>query len=271
MTPRARASGVAAATIALLTVLLVPASELTTYAGRSWLLATADVVAGLALLAAGLVTRGRVGLVALLASAAWFAPAWVGWEQAAPLVRSLATAAALFATPLLLHVAVGSASRALYAAAAVGALGLALVHDPFLDANCWANCTDNAFLLHADQSLARVLETGVLIAFLAGGIVVAVRAAGRPTAAFVAASQAAYAGALLLEQGSAPTSRCSRRCSWCAPSRSRCSRSRSCGSRTPRGAPTRRSRDSPLSSAPRRRRGHCEPRSRRASATRACR
>ena len=40
----ARASiGVAAATIALLTVLVVPASEFATYAGQSWLMATADV------------------------------------------------------------------------------------------------------------------------------------------------------------------------------------------------------------------------------------
>ena len=196
--------GVAATAIALLTVLVVPASDLATYADRSWLFATADVVAGFALLAAGLVLRGPIGIVALLASAAWFAPDWVGWEQAAPLVRSLATVAALFATPLLLHLALGSAPRALYAAAAVGAVGLALVHDPFLDANCWSNCTDNVFLLHADQSIARVLETGVLLAFLAGGIVVAVRAARRPTAALVAATQAAYAGALLLEPAERP-------------------------------------------------------------------
>ena len=119
-------------------------------------------------------------------------------------MRSVATVAALFATPLLLHLALGSAPRALYAAAAVGAVGLALVHDPFLDANCWSNCTDNVFLLHGDQSIARVLETGVLLAFLAGGIVVAVRAARRPTAALVAAAQAAYAGALLLDPAERP-------------------------------------------------------------------
>ena len=204
MTPARACVGTAAATIALLTVLVVPVSEFTTYAGRSWPMATADVVAGLSLLVAGLVTRGPVGLVALLASVGWFAPDWVGWEEASPLVRSLATAAALFATPLLLHIALGSASRALYVAAAVGAVGLALVHDPFLDPNCWANCTDNAFLLHADQSIARVIETGVLIAFLAGGIVVMVRVARRPTAALVAATEAAYAGALLLEPAERP-------------------------------------------------------------------
>ena len=199
MTAARACLGVAAAAIALLTVLVVPASELATYGDRSWLMATADVVPGLALLAAGLAMRGRLGNVALLASAAWFAPDWIGWEQAAPLVRSVATAAALFATPLLLHLALGSAPRVLYAVAATGALGLALVHDPFLDPSCWSNCSDNVFLLHADESIARVLETGVLIAFLAGGIVVAVRAARRPEAALVAATQAAYAGALLVE------------------------------------------------------------------------
>ena len=222
--------GLAAAAIALLTVFLVPAlgvhhlRRAVVAHGHGRRRGRPRAARGRARL-----TRGRVGIVALLASVAWFAPDWLGWEQAAPLVRSLATAAALFATPLLLHVAAGSASRALYAAAAVGALGLALVHDPFLDPNCWSNCTDNVFLLHGDQSIARVLETGVLIAFLAGASSWPFARRGarprrswrpprRPTPAPCSSSRR-----------SAPTTPSSRRCSCCAPPRSRCSRSRSSG------------------------------------------
>ena len=92
------------------TVLLVPhsAEPPTTYGGASGLARAADVVAGLSLLAAGLALtivrrRGWIGIVALLAGAAWFAPDWVGWEEAAPLLRSIAMVIAPFLAPLLLH------------------------------------------------------------------------------------------------------------------------------------------------------------------------
>ena len=67
-----------------------PGRPPTTYGGGSGLARAADVVAGLSLLAAGLAMmivrrRGSIGIVALLAGAAWFAPDWVGWEEAAPL------------------------------------------------------------------------------------------------------------------------------------------------------------------------------------------
>ena len=92
------------------TVLLVPhsAEPPTTYGGGSGLARAADVCAGLSLLAAGLALtivrrRGSIGIVALLAGAAWFAPDWVGWEEAAPLLRSVAMVVAPFLAPLLLH------------------------------------------------------------------------------------------------------------------------------------------------------------------------
>jgi signal transduction histidine kinase len=40
----------------------------------------------------------------------------------------------------------------------VGALGRALFRDPFFDPGCWANCTDNLFLLRSLPRLARAIE-----------------------------------------------------------------------------------------------------------------
>ncbi len=148
----------------------------TTYAGRSGLTATLIVAAGLALVVAGLVTSfsrpaGRIGDLAVLAGLVWFAPVWVGWDKGLPLVRSLAMLVAGFAFPLLLHLVVaypsgrlrGAVARALVAAvyleAALATLGQALFRDPFFDPNCWANCSDNLFLLRSLPRLARGIET----------------------------------------------------------------------------------------------------------------
>jgi signal transduction histidine kinase len=144
--------------------------ELTTYAGRSDLAATLGVLAGLALVAAGLVTSfarpaGRIGDLALLAGFSWFAPFWAGWKGGPPLVLSLGTLAASFVFPLLLHIVlaypigwlrskgVRALVVAVYVEAGLSALGLALFRDPFFDPNCWDNCTENVFLA---RSLPRV-------------------------------------------------------------------------------------------------------------------
>ncbi len=147
----------------------------TTYAGGSGLAATLTVAAGLALVGAGLVTSfsrpaGRIGDLALLAGLIWFAPVWIGWDKGPPLVRSLGMLAAGFTFPLLLHLVLaypsgrlhGTAARALviagYLEAALVALGLALFRHPFFDPNCWANCTDNRFLVRSLPPLARGIE-----------------------------------------------------------------------------------------------------------------
>jgi signal transduction histidine kinase len=144
----------------------------TTYAGRSGLAATLTAAAGLALVVAGLVTffnrsAGPLGDLAVLAGVVWFGPVWVGWDKGPPLVRSLGMLAAAFLFPLLLHLLLahpsgrlhGTATRALvtaaYVEAVLAALGLALFWDPFFDPNCWADCTDNVFLLHSLPRLAR--------------------------------------------------------------------------------------------------------------------
>jgi signal transduction histidine kinase len=144
----------------------------TTYAGRSGLAATLTAAAGLALVVAGLVTSfnrsaGPLGDLAVLAGVVWFGPVWVGWDKGSPLVRSLGMLAAAFLFPLLLHLLLaypsgrlhGTAALALvtaaYVEAVLAALGLALFWDPFFDPNCWANCTDTAFLLRSLPRLAQ--------------------------------------------------------------------------------------------------------------------
>jgi signal transduction histidine kinase len=106
----------------------------------------------------------------MLAGVVWFAPVWVGWDEGPPLVRSLGMLAAGFAFPLLLHlvhaypsgrlrVAVARALvSAAYLEAALAAIGRALFRDPFFDPDCWANCTDNLFLLRSLPQLARAIE-----------------------------------------------------------------------------------------------------------------
>jgi signal transduction histidine kinase len=147
----------------------------TTYAGQSGLTATLTVAAGLALIGAGLVTAfshlpARIGDLALLAGLVWFAPVWVGWDRGPPLVRSFGMLTAGFTFPLLLHLVAtypggrlrGAVARALVAAVyletALVALGQALFRDPFFDPNCWANCTDNDFLVWSLPQLARAIE-----------------------------------------------------------------------------------------------------------------
>ena len=149
----------------------------TTYAGGSGLAATLTVVAGLALVLAGVVTAfgrraERIGDLAVLAGLVWVAPVWVGWDKGSPLVRSLGMLAAGFIFPLLLHLVLaypsgrlrGGVARALvfavYLEAALAALGRALFWDPFFDPGCWANCSDNVLLLHSLPRLARGIEVG---------------------------------------------------------------------------------------------------------------
>jgi hypothetical protein len=89
--PRANLARLAAVLVALALALGALAvaqgpGRFTTYAGRSGLAASLTVVAGLALVAAGLVTAfgrraGQTGDLALLAGLLWFAPIFVGWEE----------------------------------------------------------------------------------------------------------------------------------------------------------------------------------------------
>jgi signal transduction histidine kinase len=146
----------------------------TTYAGRSGLAAGLMVAAGLALVLAGLLASqaaqtGPAGDLAVLAGLVWFAPVWVGWELGPPLVRSIGMIAAGFAFPLLFCLVLafpgrrplGSGTRvlawAVFLEVVLAALGLALFRAPYLDPACWANCSDNVFLVRSLPALARAV------------------------------------------------------------------------------------------------------------------
>ena len=148
----------------------------TTYAGHSVLASALGIGAGLALALAGLtVLIGRsatlIGHLSLLAALLWFAPIYVGWNGGPALVRSIAMLATTFTFPVLVHLVLAypsgrtqePISRMLVPAAYVGAalisLGWALFTDPFFDPMCWANCSENFFLLGSLPSFARAIET----------------------------------------------------------------------------------------------------------------
>jgi signal transduction histidine kinase len=148
---------------------------LTTYAGRSGFAAAVFVATGLTLTLAGVMTSltrpaSRIGGLALFAGLLWFAPAWAGWDRGPALVRSLGTVAAGFAFAVIVHLVLafpsgrarGPAARLLvcvsYAEAGLAALGTALLRDPFFDPSCWANCTENVFLVRSLPRLAHTIQ-----------------------------------------------------------------------------------------------------------------
>ena len=209
----------------------------TSYASSSRAAAAIDLTAGLSLLAAGAVTyerrpRNSVGPLAAVAGIAWLASDWVGWAEGPSLARSVAMVAAPFLLALVVHLALafpsgriaGRGARALvvaaYATAAVWAGGQAVAGDPFLDRYCWRNCTDNAFLVHADQQVVDTLRRGWLWSSIVLGVAFAAlsiwrlarsSAAARATrwrvavpAVVVAGTEVAYAGLLLRTPAESP-------------------------------------------------------------------
>ena len=205
------------------------AAPLTTYAGASTVAAVLDLAAGLGLLVAGMLAwvqrpGSRVGLLSVAAGVAWFGPDWAGWEGGPPLARSLGMVAMLLVFPLLAHLVLAFPGRvispiarvvvvAFYAVAAAVSIGLALFRDPFLDPNCWRNCSINSLLVRPDQDIARALEAiwpptalaaGLLLAGLIGWRLVAATGPARRVLGpvlvpglLVAGSEVAYALALL--------------------------------------------------------------------------
>jgi signal transduction histidine kinase len=212
----------------------------TTYGGVSTSFALLEVVVGIGLLAAGLLlllaerSTAVLGVLAVAASTAWFAPAWVGWEGGPELIRSTGLVLASLLPALVLAVAallppktsgLGRAARLAFvvattAAAAAASVALALVRDPLRDPYCWRDCAVDAFVVHDDVALARrltwvALAIGAALGAAAAlvGIVRLARAsgvtrrwAGPALAATVLAgiAIAAYAVALRVEPREAP-------------------------------------------------------------------
>jgi signal transduction histidine kinase len=176
----------------------------TTYSGASIAGEAADLMAGLGLIAAGLLIRYErpsrgTGLLGALAGTAWLAGDWIGWQDGSPLARSVAMVAAPFFAPLVLHLVVrfpggGLASNRSRAAVAAGYVAVAMVslasglfRDPRSDPHCWNNCTDDVFLLSAQAALARGLEVAGLCQQLGVGLAVAMLCMRRLAVASVAA------------------------------------------------------------------------------------
>ena len=153
----------------------------TTYGGAATPFAVLEVVVGIGLLAAGLLllaerSTALLGALAVVASAAWFAPVWVGWEEGPELVRGVGLVAAPLLAAVLLAFATalppkadGLRRAALLAlvvvstgAVAGASLALALVRDPLRDPYCWRDCAVNALVVHDDVVLSGRLTSVVL-------------------------------------------------------------------------------------------------------------
>ncbi|HEU0336751.1 MAG TPA: histidine kinase [Gaiellaceae bacterium] len=244
--PRARAPAVAATLAAAVGLAVVTASAAlvggageASYGGVVTAFAVLEMVAGAALLAAAvaLIATGRgtaSGVLAVAASAAWFAPNAVGWEDGSSLARG---AGLLFAPllPALVFALAASIPPALAgrpgarllglvtlltAATAAASIGLALVRDPLRDRYCWRDCTLDALVVHDDVVLARRLAwlvlglavTGGLLATLTGTVRLARAAAvtrrgsgpALAAAALTGLALSAYALALVLEPREEP-------------------------------------------------------------------
>ncbi len=176
----------------------------TTYGGAATPFAVLEVVVGIGLLAASLLllverSTALLGAVTAVASVAWFAPVWVGWEEGPELVRAVGLVAAPLLPAVVLAVAALLPPRAVglgrvvllavvvmaTAAAAGASLALALVRDPLRDPYCWRDCAVNALVVHDDVVLAGsltkvVLGLGAAIAVAAAlvGIIRLARASG---------------------------------------------------------------------------------------------
>lgn len=176
----------------------------------------ADLVAGLGLVAAGLVawiepTTSRLGPIAMLAGVVWFAPDLEGWDGGPAAVRTLGAVATTLFAALVLHLVLaaprGTVPRGVaratvcagYAVALGVGVGLALVRDPFLDPYCWRNCLDNVLLVHAEPDVARSIGKVWLVVLVASGFLLIATGIAR----MIHATAAARRGALPLLAGGA--------------------------------------------------------------------
>jgi signal transduction histidine kinase len=141
----------------------------TTYPGHSVILASAYVVAGLSLIAAGLTIRRDQPRLATLSAAAalvWLAGPLHGWQGGPALVRSVGMLASSLVFAVVSHLVLvagfGTLTKRLrlfvtftYLTVAVTWMTLILVGDPFLDPNCFANCSPNPYVLVSFPDLAQ--------------------------------------------------------------------------------------------------------------------
>jgi signal transduction histidine kinase len=162
----------------------------TSYAASSTTAHIANDLTGAALLAAAAVTalvrpRGSIAALTAAIGVAWLAPDWIGWVDGPPAARSVAMVVAPLLVPLVAHLTLaypagrldGRLARVFvvgaYALTMTVSVGLALFRDPFLDLHCWANCTDNVFLVRSELDLSRSLDGFWLRAVASIGVLAA--------------------------------------------------------------------------------------------------
>lgn len=164
-------------------------SQPRTYASASWAATSLDLLAGLSLIAAGVVAWASgpnrwMGILAMVGGVAWFAPDWIGWAAGPPILRTLGLVTAPLLLPTLAHVAREATGRnppraasagVVVAYVIVGGLDVArlVVYDPFTDPYCWSNCTDNLIVLQGNADFAQWLGRLALAVECVVGIVLA--------------------------------------------------------------------------------------------------
>jgi signal transduction histidine kinase len=163
----------------------------TSYAATSVVAHVANDITGVALLAGAAISaavrpRGSIAPLTAAVGVAWLAADWVGWDDGPPVARSVAMVVAPLLLPLIVHLVLayplgrvdGRQARLFlvlgYGIGAAVSVGLALFRDPFLDLYCWANCTDNVFLLRSELDLWRPLDRFWLRAEILIGVLAAV-------------------------------------------------------------------------------------------------
>ena len=196
--------GAACAALAFASLSGSGGGALTTDAAASGIAAAADLAAGLALVAAGMLAWSepparRLGALSVLAGCAWLGADLDGWEHGAGFVRALGAAAMPFLWALVLHLVLAapdgrlrtrtarSGVVAAYTVAVLVSVGLTLVDDPLLDLHCWRNCVENAFLVRAEPEAADALRTVAGWAGLAVGLALVASSAWRLARATVPA------------------------------------------------------------------------------------
>jgi signal transduction histidine kinase len=169
--------------------------DLTTYAGRSTAAAAVELVAGLMLIGAGLVTwwlrpARPWGALALVAGLAWFAPDWIGWQVGPGMVRIAGVAGQAVTVAAITHLALNAAGlrwarwvvAAVWAATVAVVVGRALAYDPLADPACFAYCAANPLLVAGNRGIARALdwvETAAALVAVAAALLATVGVARR--------------------------------------------------------------------------------------------
>ena len=177
--------------LALLPLPSVRQGGITAYAGVDTWAAGLDRLAGLGMVAAGIVAwfgwgRPRVGLLAMISGVLWLMPDVVGWSAGMESLRSMATLLAPLLTVVLAHL-IGEMRRArgmaLPGLVAIGAAYLLTVgasvsylvlYDHQMDPSCWADCQGAPLVRLASGTATRVVQVGILAVVCFGALLLAV-------------------------------------------------------------------------------------------------